>query len=242
MNARRRFPNVATVPPSRWVAYATASAVTALVGAHSAEAEIHYSGIVNHRFVPPGSVATFPLDPGVSLHMAVGIPRGGTESGGFGHVTISGAGSAFAASHPLYAGVYLYALPKGIKLSHENFANSCRFNSSSSRQVCYGGTIGGGPGNFQSRGTEFIGFSFNSGAGVQYGWARVKTSGPPDYRFVVVDYAWGDPGDKLRAGQTASPQAAPAVAAEGSLGVLAAGAAGLMAWRGRKRKNLAKAS
>jgi hypothetical protein len=40
------------IPTSRWVAYASASVATALTGASSLEAEIHYSGRVNVAFPP----------------------------------------------------------------------------------------------------------------------------------------------------------------------------------------------
>jgi hypothetical protein len=59
--ARSRKPAVIT--NSRWLAYATASAASALVCANSAEAEIRYSGIINQVFDGcRGDVATFILD------------------------------------------------------------------------------------------------------------------------------------------------------------------------------------
>ena len=68
-------------------------------------------------------------------------------------------------------------------------------------------------------------------------------------QFVVRDYAWGDPGDKIKAGQTqlhedeaqVAPQAAknaeaaPLADSQGSLGLLALGAVGLQAWRKSRR-------
>ena len=48
-------------------------------------------------------------------------------------------------------------------------------------------------GEFQQPGRGFIAFSFNTGAGLQFGWARIKTSGIPLVNFILVDYAWGDP-------------------------------------------------
>jgi hypothetical protein len=88
------------------------------------------------------------------------------------------------------------------------------------------------------RGIGFIGFRFNNGAGVQYGWARIKISGVPHYDFVLLDYAYADPGERLTAGQTlentSSEEQAPD---QGSLGGLALGAVGLLAWR-KSRKSL----
>ena len=37
------------VSNSRWLAYAAASTASTLAGAHSAEAEIHYSGLINEK-------------------------------------------------------------------------------------------------------------------------------------------------------------------------------------------------
>jgi len=239
MKTRKLGRKVTTISNSRWATYAAASAATALAGVSGAEAEIHYSGLINHEL--RNSAATFALDPGANLQFAVGVPRGGSESGGFGKLKILGSDNhslgGFAASHPQYAGVYLYDLGPRVNLSGQNFTNSCiRYSSS---LICYGGTIGGGPGRFQDRGTGFIGFVFNKGAGNQYGWARVKTSGAPHYRFTLVDYAWGDPGDPLFTAQKRSIQTGNAVPATGSLGMLAIGGAGLLAWR-RSRASKAR--
>ena len=57
------------ISESRWTAYAAACTATALTAIPAADAEIHYSGIVNHPF--PGteqrSSASFPLDNGANL-------------------------------------------------------------------------------------------------------------------------------------------------------------------------------
>jgi hypothetical protein len=49
--------------------------------------------------------------------------------------------------------------------------------------------------------TGFIGFKFDTGAGVQYGWVRLKMTRAPMVWMNVIDYAWGDPGDRIRAGE-----------------------------------------
>jgi hypothetical protein len=50
-----------------------------------------------------------------------------------------------------------------------------------------------------------------------------------------VDYAWGDPGDRIKTGQKSSAgNMVDAVTESGSVGLLALGAAGLIAWRKRR--------
>ena len=80
---------------------------------------------------------------------------------------------------------------------------------------------------------------------MQYGWVRIKWGGCSANKYIVRDYAWGDPGDKIKAGQThlheddtqivpqavKKPAAAPHADSQGSLGLLALGALGLRAWR-----------
>lgn len=89
-----------------------------------------------------------------------------------------------------------------------------------------------GGGQFSDGGIGFIGFRFNNGAGVQYGWARLRTQGHFEEGFKLLDYAWGDPGDQVRAGQTSlAGGQVEATPDHGSLGLLAIGGAGLIAWR-----------
>ena len=89
-------------------------------------------------------------------------------------------------------------------------------------------------GKFQEPGRGFIGFVFNAGAGKEYGWARIKTTGAPSYKFILIDYAWADPGEPIQTGQTRSQGRGQAVSNSGSLGLLATGATGLKAWRQHK--------
>lgn len=79
---------------------------------------------------------------------------------------------------------------------------------------------------FLTAGDAFIGVRFNTN---QYGWVRVNMSGSTLNSFSIVDYAYGDAGEQIRAGQTQS------VPAPGSLAALAMGAAGLKDWRKRRK-------
>jgi len=55
-------------------------------------------------------------------------------------------------------------------------------------------------GNFRHRGVGLVGFKFNNGAGDQYGWVRVKMLGGQKNMFWVIDYAYGDPGERVLGG------------------------------------------
>ena len=83
-------------------------------------------------------------------------------------------------------------------------------------------------GQWWDPGIGFVGFVFNNGAGSQYGWVRVRMSKLPQNAFTVLDYAYADPGEPITAGQRSSDERAPD---QGSLGWLAVGAVGLLAWR-----------
>ncbi len=85
---------------------------------------------------------------------------------------------------------------------------------------------------WQQPGTGFVGFRLNDGSGIQYGWARIDVDGAPGNTFTLIDYAFADPGERIRAGQTTEsvPESG------GSLGLLALGCAGLLAWRARRQQ------
>ena len=87
--------NSVEIRASRWLAYAGAGAATALVGAQSAEAEIHYSGKVDFNFQHnDNKVMNFPLDqPGDSLV--------------FRHSTFNGPGAAGFKAEGLVKGAFL---------------------------------------------------------------------------------------------------------------------------------------
>jgi hypothetical protein len=225
------------ISASRWLAYATAGAATALAGASPAEAEIHYSGRIDTFFPADESKSVaFPLDqPGDSLTFV----RGQDSSDFFG-VRCPKSG-AFVGSFGFgFEAYYVFRIDK----AHQN-----RYISQDPFSVAGFGALGafgtmvkGGRSSYRWRwlrkGTDFVGFRFNNGSGNQYGWARVHMDGAAsNFSFTVVDYAWADPGEPIKPGQTSASSAkAPE---EGSLGLLAAGAAGLVLWRRERKRRLA---
>jgi hypothetical protein len=235
MSSKALRRGVVRITNSHWATYAVAGFASSLAGLGTSEAEIHYSGPVNFAF--KGTVThDFGLAEGVVLdfrHVDLGGGRG------IAHLAIEGADSLFAGDCPQItsnAPFYLYRLDAHVKVSQERLGHSCISFSSSSTTVirCFGAYIGftyypGG--HFQEPGRGFIGFEFNTGAGQQYGWVRVKTSGEADYDFIVLDYAWGDPGETVETGQKTSGNTSRAVTKGGSLGLLATGGVGLKAWR-----------
>jgi len=229
-----------TAPNARWLAYATAGAATALTGTPSAEAEIHYSGTVNFPFpgTNPLSSAYFPLNASGSLffqHFNIGAEGGArieiVGPDGRAGDSIGGLVGSFVQ----YGGFYVSNLPPRVNLSQLRFGAYCRVTTSTYSELhCFGGTIGYTQrpnGRFRRPGEGFVGFTFDTGAGPQYGWARIKTSGEPKYRFILHDYAWADPGESIQTGQKRSSRQMATVPEHGSLGLLALGAAGLIAWR-----------
>ena len=84
----------------------------------------------------------------------------------------------------------------------------------------------GPEGSSERWGIGFIGFKFNTGGGDQYGWARIEMILGRN-RFKLIDYAYGDPGDRIKAGEKFGGHM-PTLE---SLAGLAIGAAGLLAWR-----------
>ncbi len=222
----RRSPVIAG---PRWLSYAAAGAATALAGATSAKASIHYSGPIHQNFESYDH-ATFPLDAhGGAISFAHQRYTNSSHfAGGSGLINIfARAGASIRASFllcPYTTVASALPLQKGQLVSAGPFVPDA-------------GLMGGWVQNRRcgffdlrgqfERGVSFVGFKFNNGAGDQYGWARVRSQGPPVNKFILLDYAYGDVGEPVRAGEK-SEGATPV---QESLGGLALGAAGIVAWR-----------
>jgi len=220
---RLRQSKSSLVSNSRWLAYAVAGAAGAFSAANSAEAEIHYSGVINVLFSPDVSkIKKLPLDQ-VADYL---VFKRGHDGGGRPHVgmffrikDVYGPGQFIGTEFSTGASVYALRPGRYVSAGHFTFP-----------AYTYGSL---NDPHFAS--PSFVGFNFRGGSGFQYGWARVYFN-KDTLDFTVIDYAWADPGESIKTGQTSSSRQGSNRATEGSLGLLALGCAGLMAWRQRRAK------
>jgi hypothetical protein len=231
MKTRSLRPRALNISPSRWLAYAGAGAASAIAGVPLAEAEIHYSGRIDTVFPPDQhkSVA-FPLEErGNSIFFThsnngnMGATSDFFEAKGL-------RSGAFVGSYPLFEYAYVFRIGQDNRnryISGGPFVNGLGTMIKADRHSLRW--------RWHGKGTDFVGFRFDNGAGKQYGWVRVHMDGGTSkFGFTVVDYAWADPGEPIKPGQTGSSSSI-ALPKEGSLGLLAVGAAGLALWRYRRK-------
>lgn len=220
------------------MAYAAAGLATSSGGVMSTEGAIHYSGPVDYKF-HGHRMST------ITRHSFL-LSFGARLWGGTAH-------TGFASADYAYFGVSGAKVSNSVRgvpgrfgvagLPGRSLVSNGSFRASGASGVMQNGFCSYP--DWRKRGTYYVGFRFNTGAGPQYGWVRIKWDGCPANYFIVKDYAWGDPGDQIKTGQkhlhedetqvappsARSTEAAPRVDSKGSLGLLALGAAGLQAWR-----------
>jgi hypothetical protein len=234
MEARLRESYLVNIPTSRWLAYASASAATALTGVSSVEAEIHYSGRVDTVFPPnENKSVAFPLEQqGNSIFFAHTV-NGGTADF-FGAAGLQS--GAFAGSYPGFSYAFVWRLK-----SRDRYVSRAHFTNGGFGFGTSGTMVRGDRSSqhwrWNGRGTDCVGFRFNNGSGLQYGWARVRMDGPASrFSFTVLDYGWADPGEPIKPGQTSS--SGMVIPEESSLGGLALGAVGIALWQQRRKRSL----
>ena len=236
---RSRTPTVIT--NSRWLAYATAGLASSFAAGQSADAEIHYSGPLNILFdASPGQPVhkKFPLNDRSAYFGFANLraPQPWTGYGMAGFLIKAPVDAGFAAtSYGVYG--WVSQLTSGENISQHQFLRNkfqpgIYFNNKLGNLVRYYFNYG----HWNRGDTGFVAFKFDAGAGIQYGWARVRIEGNPPRTgdFTVIDYAYGDPGDQLSAGQTSTAGVTKQIPSQGSVGLLALGAAGLLAWRQKR--------
>ena len=218
---------IASLNNKRWAAYVSAAAATSFAAGY-AEANIHYSGIIDQNVGGRNGRFTVPVGTGgavmVFRHTEHVYGSSSVHIGGDALFSIYGASGAVAAV-PAVGSDSISKLSPRDAISTRPFQNSYGFLAERSH------SNGIPRGQFLDRGYGFLAFKFNSGAGDQYGWARVRMLGLPDNKYFVVDFAYADPGESIVAGQKTEPGLAM-----NSLGGLAVGSATVADLRSRQGK------
>ena len=218
------------IAPGRWTAYMAAAAAGTFAGPGSAEAEIHYSGLVNIKLTG-NAQASLPLSNGASLVFENVSNSTSTYAQDF-YFLMKGVISGSARGDYSFFGRILPSnLPPGENVSAGRFLPVT--GNPDQGVLILSWTIGQFAPPVGGRLRGFVGFRFNTGNGTQYGWARIQTKNDNDNHIhdLIKDYVWGDPGDVILTGQKQSLQPDNASSVAGSLGLLAFGAHGLDAWR-----------
>jgi len=233
-SSSRRRAKSNLIHKARWAGYATAAAATAVAGHEAADAAITFSGpqdiVVKAQPDTMLSVvsAIVPVDldgNGTNDFAFVHVATGTSATSGFASVLQGGNGIAGFLVGSAPGLPYVSRLSQGQTVS----SGTLTFLPSPPGYGLLASYSGYGNSQFLNPGEAFIGVRFDSMLGTHFGWIRVVMSGAPENSLTITNWAFGMPGEPIEVGQV--PEA-------GSLGLLAFGAAGLLAWR-RKRRHAA---
>jgi hypothetical protein len=244
------------IEQNRWILYASAALASGFTFgfADSAEARIHYSGHINQELEGDESLKLPLGDAGMIVFEHV-KHYAGTTSSSSSHPHKRIAPDAIRTSSYHYndgSALFGISAPSGAVRGGLFPDGEVSVSRLGKQDLISGGAFFPGVGflveasyrtqatyldrgQFLSAEVGAIGFKFNTGAGDQYGWARVRMDGFPYHTFRVLDYAYGDPGDVVVVGRP--PRGSDSAPALESLGGLAIGATGLLAWRRRRGNN-----
>ena len=230
---RARSTKPAVIANSRWLAYATAGAASAIGVARSAQGEIQYSGPLN-----------------VVLEGDWKAPVGKRFHLGDGHATIGFINKIHTYNYGIAGFLVHPGSFNGFTFSGDRYVSKL----SSGDSIAGRPFIKNGPNTFHpflhtkaglmvyylygfavwhKGDTNFVGFKFDDSTGTHYGWARVRieVAGNVKASFTLIDFAYADAGELITAGQTSEATQSEKIPKKGSLGWLALGAAGLLGWR-----------
>ncbi len=235
-NPIRRRRSVTAIDSIRWAAYATAGTASALTFAGSAEAGEFYSGVINRHFQgtpsPPGvpgipDTQKFLLEGGAFFSLGHAFLRSAGTAAGFAGFIIGGAAVASFAGVAKGSYRYVAKLNASAFVSLQNFVKNVQTSAGAPFPATLAQDGGYGGSQWLAPGTGFIGFKFSDGSGgIDYGWARITMDGSSKNTFTLVDYFFGE--GPVRAGSI--PETGS------SLGLLALGCGGLLAWRRKQAK------
>lgn len=204
----------------RWITYTAAGIAAAAAGTDEADAAIVYSGILNIPVLNSFEVLSTSLG-GIFAGLSHQTVFSSVFQGGAYAIGAPGAGQVAGFGFGGY--FYAYNLNSGVPLSLPFFV-------AQGAVATMAFTANSVASEFLNPGIGFLGFRFDFGNGPQFAWARVDMAGRTLNDFVLVDFAYGTPGQALNVGQT------EVIPEPSSLGLLAIGAAGLLATRAARRR------